>query len=181
MEVSPEEHVVDNDDARIRLLLCYVDDTIEPLPWFDGPPEYDDTLNGRLAAHRTPEGHPHVGSLCTVSETSWNDPERRARIIEELSKARQGGEAGLGAKFYEVRDTYEEQAMTCWRVVHARTDDCDDFKSDKMRVLADTRDERKDLGLSTKAKDRPGGTHICDFCPMTSIIAQRKRHAQGYY
>lgn len=176
-----EERVVDNDDARIRLLICYVCNTIDPLPWFDGPPEYDYTLLARLERHKTPEGFPHVGNLATASETSWNTPERRARIIEELSKVRQGGEAGLGTTFYDVRSTFEEDAMQCWRVKHNRTTNCEDYKSDKMRLLADTREERKDLGLSVKAKDRAGGTHLCMFCPYHSVVMQRARKAQGFY
>lgn len=179
--MDTEERVVDAEDSKIRLLLCYVCDTIEPLPWFDGPVEYDETLLARLAKHRTPEGHPHVGNLATASEISWNTPERRARIVEELTAVRNGGEAGLGTKFYDVRSTFEEDAMTCWRVAHARTENCDDYKSDKMRMLPDTREERKDLGLSVRQKDRPGGTHLCMFCPYHSIVMSRARKAQGMY
>ena len=178
---ASDEHVVDADDDRIRLLLCYVCNTIEPLPWFDGPVEHDETLLARLAKHRTPEGHPHVGNLATVSETSWNTPERRERIIEELSAARNNGEAGLGTKFYDVRNTFEEDAMACWRVEHNRTENCDDYKSDRKRLLSDTREERRDLGLSTKQKDRAGGSYLCYFCPYHSVVMQRARKAKGMY
>jgi hypothetical protein len=178
---TPEEHVVDAEDARVRLLLCYVCNTIEPLPWFDGPNEYDETLKARLAKHRTPEGHPHVGNLATVSETSWNTPERREKIVEELSAVRNGGEAGLGTKFYDVRNTFEEDAMTCWRVKHGRTENCDDYKSDKMRLLPDTRGDRKELGMATRAVDRPGGTYLCMFCPYHSVVMQRARKKAGIY
>lgn len=180
--MDTEERVVDADDARIRLLLCYVCDTIEPLPWFDGPIEHDETLQARLTKHRTPEGFPHVGNLATVSETSWNTPERRERIVEELEAVRNGGEAGLGTVFYDTRNTFEEDAMDCWRRLHGRTENCEDYKSDKMRLLPDTREERKDLGLSIKQKDRPGqGTHLCMFCPYHSVVMQRARKAQGLY
>lgn len=181
MNLNEDEHVVDADDARIRLLLCYVCDSIDPLPWFDGPVEHDETLIARLKQHRTPEGHPHRGNLATVSESSWNTPDRRERIVEELSKARAGGEAGLGTKFYDVRSTFEEDAYKCWQHEHNRTTNCEDYKSDKKRLLADTREERRDLGLSVKTKDRAGGTHLCMFCPYASIVMQRQRKAQGYY
>lgn len=177
-----EERVVDSDDARIRLLICHVCNTIDPLPWFDGPVEHDDTLKARLAQHRTPEGHPHIGNLATVSESSWNTPERRARIIEELSKARDGGEAGLGTHFYDVRSTFEEDAMRCWRIEHNRTTNCEDYKSDRKKLVPNnTREERKELGLSTKAKDRPANTWLCQFCPYQSIVMQRVRKAKGMY
>lgn len=181
MPAEGEEHVVDDGDARIRLLLCYVCDSIEPLPWFDGPVEHDETLHARLLKHRTPEGHPHRGNLATVSETSWNTPERRERIVEELSKVRAGGEAGLGTKFYDVRSTFEEDAMDCWRRLHNRTENCDDYMSDSKRLLPNTREERKDLGLSVRAKDRPGGSSLCMFCPYHSVVMQRARKKQGYY
>lgn len=173
--LNDSERIVDDQDERIRLLICYVCDTIDPLPWFDGPPQYDDTLNARLAKHQTPEGFPHRGNLVTVSETSWNTPYRRDGIVEELGKARNGNETGFGKKFYEVRNTFQEDAMSCWRHEHNRTTDCADYKSDRKRLLPDTRDERVDLGMPTKSKDRPGGTYLCQFCPYHSIVMQRAR------
>lgn len=176
-----EERVLDDQDARIRLLICFTCDTIEPLPWFDGPAEYDDTLNARLAGHKTPEGHPHVGNLATVSEVSWSNPERRERILEELARVRGGGEAGLGTAFYNVRNTFEEDAYICWSKAHGRTENCEDYKSDKKRLLPDTREERRELGLSTRARDRPGGAHLCDFCVYRSVVQTRVMRDRGYY
>lgn len=175
-----QEHVVDDQDARMRLLLCHQCASIEPLPWFDGPPEHDETLISRLAGHRTPEGHPHRGNLCTVSEVSWKDPGRREKILSELSAARGGGDTGLGTKMYEVRDTFEEDAYKCWNARHGRTENCEDYKDDRMRLIPDTREERRELRMPTKARDRPGGSYLCDFCVYKSIVQKRVMKARGY-
>lgn len=175
-----EERVVDDQDARIRLLICLVCDSIEPLPWFDGPPEHDETLIARLAGHRTPEGHPHRGMLATVSEVSWKDPERQAEILKKLAEARGGGDTGLGTPFYNIRSTFEEDAMSCWRFKHGRTENCEEYKSERMRLLPDTKAERREAGLPVKAKDRPGGSYLCDFCPYKSIVQERVMKARGY-
>lgn len=179
--LGEDERVIDDKDARIRLLICNVCHTIEPLPSFDGPVEHDDTLNYRLAAHRTPDGHPHVGALATVSEKSWDDPAKQKKILEELNKARAGGEVGLGNELYDLRSTFSEDAMKCWRVEHNRTTDCGDYKSDRMKLVPPTRAERKDLGLEVRSKHMPSSTYLCNFCPYHRVVENRVRESQGYY
>ena len=175
-----EETVVDSDDPRIRIFVCYVCDSVEPLPWFDGPPERDEALIARIEPHKS-AGVAHKGHLFTVSEVSWASSTRREEILKQLDLARNGGETGLGTRFYDVRNTFEEDAMRCWRKDHNRTTDCADYMSDAKLLLPDTREERKELGLSLKAKDRPANTRLCHFCPYHSIVMQRVRHEQGYY
>lgn len=176
-----EERVVDSDDARMRILVCFDCDSVDPLPLYDGPPEHDEYLTARIGNHRTPGGTPHRGRLFTVSEKSWNNPSYRAEILKEIDKARGGGDTGLGTRFYDVRSTFQEDAMTCWRVKHNRTENCEDYKSDKMRLVPDTKEERKDLGMETRARHIPGGTYLCMFCPYASIVMERQRKAQGFY
>lgn len=173
------ERIIDADGPRLRLLICHDCGSIEPLPAYDGPVEYDDTLNFRLAGHRTESGTPHRGSLGTVSEASWEDTEKRAQILREIAKAHAGGEVGLGTKMYAARSTFQEDAMTCWRQ-HNRTQNCEDYKSDKKRLVPDTKSERKELGLSVKSSARPG-TSLCVFCPYHSVVMERARKAQGFY
>jgi hypothetical protein len=175
-----DEKVVDADDPRIRLLICNDCETIEPLPWFDGPVQYDDTLNFRLAGHRTAEGTPHRGAMATVSEVSWDDTEKRRKILDELNKAKNGGEIGLGSKLYDLRSTYAEDAYKCWQHDHNRTKNCEDYKSDKKKLVPDTRGDRKELGLETKSSARPN-TWLCVFCPYHSVVMERARRDQGYY
>lgn len=179
--MEQEERVVDADDARMRILVCYDCDSVDPLPMWEGPPEHDEYLTARLASHKTPGGTPHRGRLLTVSEKSWARPERRAEILKKLDGARNGGDTGLGTRFYDIRSTYQEDAMSCWRNKHNRTQNCEDYKTDKMRLVPDTQAERKELGLETRAKYIPGGTYLCMFCPYHSVVMDRVRKNQGYY
>lgn len=180
--LGEDERVIDDKDARIRLLICNVCNTIEPLPSFDGPVEHDETLNYRLAEHRTPEGHPHVGALATVSEKSWNDAAKQKKILEELNKARAGGDVGLGSELYDLRSTFQEDAMKCWRIEHNRTTDCGDYKSDRMKLTPQhTRGDRRELGLETRSKYIPTNTWLCTFCPFHTLVMEQVRKAEGYY
>lgn len=181
-----DERVIDADGPRVRLLICHDCGSVDVLPWYEGPPEYDDTLMYRLAPHQGPRdertGEPrytHAGSMATVSEKSWDDMSIRKQILDEIAKAHAGGEVGLGSKMYAARSNFKEDALTCWKR-HNRTDNCPDYKSEQMKLIPDTREERRDLGLDTKASRRPG-TYLCVFCPYHSVVMQRARKAQGFY
>lgn len=184
--LGEDERVIDADGPRLRLLICHDCKSVDVLPWYDGPPQYDDTLNYRLADHQGPKdtqtGEPrwyHTGTMASVSEKSWEDESTKWRILDELSKAHAGGEVGLGSAIYHARSNFKEDAMTCWKQ-HNRTQNCGDYKSDSKRLVPDTRGERKELGLDTKSSRRPG-THLCVFCPYHSVVMARARKEQGFY
>lgn len=166
-------------DKKIRLLICKTCNTIDPLPDYDGPADYDDTLMGRVGEHQF-EGSSrgHELDLGRVSEKSWNDPRLQKEMLAEIGKnvGGSGGGQGLGEGLYAVRDNYMEQAMQCWRFKHGRTSNCDDYMHPKMLLLSDTKADRKAEGLDPKARGR---TYLCKFCPMESIVQQRKNKARG--
>lgn len=174
------ERVIDADGPRLRLIICKTCNSIEPIPWFEGPVEYDDTLNARLAGHRFASGEAHIGApMFTVSEKSWEDPGIRKQIVAEISKSTKVGAEGLGQTFYDLRATFKDDAVSCWKK-HNRTLDCADYRSDSKKLIPDTRGDRKDLGLDTKASRRPG-TSLCVFCPYHSVVMARARKDQGFY
>lgn len=184
--LGEDERVIDADGPRVRLLICHDCNSVDVLPWYEGPPEYDDTLNYRLREfHQGPldeRGEPryyHHGTMATVNEKSWDDSEKQRQILSEISKAHAGGEVGLGNKMYAARSNFKDDAQECWRR-HGRTQNCEDYKSDSKRLVPDTRGDRKELGLDTKASRRPG-TSLCVFCPYHSVVMQRARKAQGFY
>lgn len=168
----------DRADAKIRLLICKTCSTIDPLPDWDGPAEYDDTLLSRVGQHQFDgSNRGHDMDLGRVSEKSWNDPKVRPELLKEIAHNVGTGKAeGLGQTFYDVRSTYAEDAMRCWRFEHGRTSNCDDYMSSKKLLLSDTRGDRVELGLDPKARGR---THLCKFCPYESVVQGRKNKARG--
>lgn len=165
--------------SKIRLLICDTCQSIEELPVYEGKnPAQDDTLNYRVAPHRFPDGNEHFGGLAIIDEDQWSNPYMRQGVIEKLKNERgaPGQGKGLGDEFYDVKNTFHEDALICWGQ-HNRTEDCADWRSDKKRLYPDTRGDRKELGLS--AKSRPN-TWLCDFCPVTSVYAQRRNQAKGW-
>ena len=169
----------DKQDSRIRLLICNSCNSIQPLPMYQGPADRDDTLNARLAEHRFPDGNEHFGALATVSEKSWDDPEKRKGILAEMANARGAGQGeGFGQEFYDVKSTFKEDAYYCWAREHNRTTDCGDYKSGKKRLLADTRADRRELGLDQKSR---ASTFLCDFCVYKSGVVQKKAMKKAGY
>jgi hypothetical protein len=154
---------------HIRLLVCRDCKTIEPLPDYTGDPEHDHLLNYLVKPHRT-NGEEHIGMLARVETTDWNDP----RIQREISKklvTEFGGETGLGSDFYNTRDTFREDAMSCFRQ-HHRNPDCNDYKSDAKRLTPNTAQERKEAGLGPYHSEHD--RWLCDYCPVHSMVMTKK-------
>jgi hypothetical protein len=170
-----------SEPEKIRLLICSTCSSIDPLPWYEGPPELDDTLNYRLSQHRFPSGDPHIGLLANVFEDAWSKQAYRDAIRDKLAEEAgirlPGQSAGLGETYYDVRSTYAEDAMKCWKQ-HNRTTDCGDYKTRAKLLLADTRAERKEIGLDPAQR---ATTYLCQFCPMESIKMQAYRKETGQY
>lgn len=171
----------DSADAKLRLLVCKVCHSIQPLPDYQGRDiDRDETLLARVAEHQYPGSQRgHDMELLRVSETSWNDPGIRRQITAEMGKHIGLGEGeGLGSELYDVRNNYSDDAMACWRFKHNRTTDCGDYMKPHMAVLSDSKADRKDLGLDPKA--RPA-IMVCQFCVIHSLVEQKKRKAKGLY
>jgi hypothetical protein len=182
-----DERVIDSDGPRLRLLLCKTCGSIEPLPWYEGPAEYDDTLIYRTSQHKFASGDAHEmpvingtpAGIATVAESTWEDATLQRKVIEQINAAVNGGDTGLGSRMYNLRSTFKDDALACWKK-HNRTTNCGDYRSDRMRLVPDTRGERKELGLEVKASRRPS-TSLCVFCPYHSVVMQRARKEQGFY
>mgnify|MGYP000867841898 FL=1 len=182
----PKPNVVDPmelpDDEKVRLLFCATCQTVDELPYYEGPPEHDVLLEYLLAEkHTFPSGLRHVSpfnGVAVVSKKEW-EQHRDAIIAKAMEVIREGGSPGLGAEFYNARNTFAEDAMACWRRRHNRTENCDEYQSDKKLLLPPTKELRKEAGLAP----RPAymRRYLCDFCPYHQIVVQRKRAAQGYY
>lgn len=141
--------------------------TLEELPDFVGPPEHDTLLTLLTERHEN-----HIGKLFRVSEASWFRPDTRGRIIEQI----RGGSMGLDELlpgYYDVAETFKDDALTCYGQHLRPKEGCADFRSDKKRLVPNTKAERKEAGLAT----RPTGptTYLCDFCPVRSYYERKAR------
>ena len=168
-------------EDKIRLLICQTCGTIEALPLYEGDPRYDDWLNSKTSVHKTPSGTPHIGSLATVNSKDWANPTYHDAITKEIAQqlTPAGHGAGFGQTFYDTKDNFLQDAMTCWKGFNRTTDPghCD-YRKDSKRLLPDTRAERKEAGMDPKT--RPN-TFLCDFCPVHSLVLQKRRKDAGLY
>lgn len=159
---------------KIRLVVCPVCKTIEELPDFEGPVQYDTLLDVVASRHEYSADHPHPGlKLFDIETKHWNDRSKRLQIIEELKKKHS---EGLGDDFYAVKATFQDDAQKCWRQ-HNKTRNCDDYKKDHKRLVPDTKAERKAIGLAPVQSDR----FLCEFCPYHGVVVQRMRADRGDY
>lgn len=185
----PDLGVIDQDELKNgikdTLLICADCGTIEHSPFFDGPIEFDQPFQARLANHivKTTEGtRSHAIATTRVNAKLWKENEDfRKYIARAISEAQKTGDVGLGQKNYDLKSTFSEDAMRCWRVEHNRTQNCEDYRSDKKRLVPDTRGERKELGLETRSKFIQTSVTLCDYCPYKRIVEDRVRKSQGFY
>lgn len=169
------------EDAKIRLLICHDCGSIEELPWFEGPPEHDDTLNYRDAAHRFPSGTWHSRVLADVPKDQWEKPTYRDEIVRQIAIAAgaPGSGAGMGQSWYDVKANFEQDAIACWKA-HKRTTDCGDYRAESKRLLPDTAADRRAEGLPSRARYLPN-TWLCSFCPVQSLVTTKYREKRGDY
>jgi hypothetical protein len=176
LDLSEEE--VQN-GARDTLLVCGECGTIEHA---SGEPQHNEELEALGRRHEVYVAgrlYRHPLAMATVNAQLWAKSEEFRKFIRAMIQdATKTGDVGLGDKNYNLKSTFQDDALTCWRK-HNRTENCGDYKTDKMLLLADTREERRELGLSTRAVDRPG-VHLCVYCPYHSVVMKRVRKAQGF-
>jgi hypothetical protein len=165
--------------ARDTLMVCAECGTVEHA---SGEPQYNEELEALGRRHEVYVAgnlYRHPLALTTVNAQLWEKSEEfRKFLIAMIQDATKTGDVGLGNKNYDLKNTFQEDAITCWRK-HGRTQNCDDYKSDKMKLLPDTKGDRKELGLSVRAANRPG-VHLCVYCPYHSVVMSRARKAQGF-
>jgi hypothetical protein len=164
-------------EDRVRLFVCRTEQSIQEIPWYpmNAPPEHDDTRNYLLQLHAG-----HVVDWGDVLASQWNSPKLRVAITKEIQRAMHPGEAeGLGTQFYSIKSSFQEDALKCWKQ-HNRTTDCGDWHNDNKRLYAETRGDRREIGLSVNTSARPN-TFLCDFCPMASIRRSKIGKAKGWH
>jgi hypothetical protein len=173
-------------EKRIALLICPKCQTVEPIEWCGegrnedgtiqpcGHRQCEDSIRARVVGHTVKQAtghylHATLGQF-DVSEKDWTRLSTRKEILKQLAPP--GSATPYGADMYDLKANFHQDAMTCWKQ-HNRTKNCQDWKSSSKRLVAPTRELRKELGLETRDKHRPAATFLCDFCPVRSVMMQR--------
>lgn len=162
-------------EPKIRLLRCDVCHSLEEIPDFDGPPDYDVILQVTLSRHRTPSGDPHIGRLIDVPERAWKIPVLRDALIRQISEGSRGLKE-FDTTYYDVQDTFREDALICYSQHLRPKEGCPDFNSESKRLMPDTKGDRKELGLDTRGMPV---IHLCSFCPCRSWYENKSNEEKG--
>lgn len=173
----------DPNQPHVRILVCHVCQSIEELPDYDGPSEHDQLLDYKVAPHAFPSGTPHKGFLVRVPTKSWDSHEFKTAFTEQIEQMVGAGYGdGVPGLQYDLKSNFKEDAFRCWTTEHNRPDnpgDCD-YHGKSKALYADTKADRKDAGLDVSLSARPKH-FLCDYCPVQSVIDQKKRAKAKMY
>ena len=161
--------------AKIRILHCHDCGTLEELPWYEGPVERDFALEYLLLQHES-EGHRHRGKLYDVEERVWKLDNLRRTIIEQIKGGGSEGLAAFDPKFYDTRDTLREDAAKCYQLHLRPKEGCGDWRTKRKELVPDTKQDRKEVGLSMEGAPRQW---LCDFCVVRSYYERKNNEAMG--
>jgi|SRR5687767_2396626 len=153
---------------KLRLLICHDCQSIEELPDFKGRPDDDVLLAHLVQGHRFPNGEEHIGVLCDVEKSHWENAGTRAEIVARIGKK---GATGFEAEFYATKQTFQDDALKCYDKHSRPKQGCIDYRNDEKR-----------LGNPTKDGWRQGPKiFLCDFCPVKTWVMTEQRNKMGAY
>lgn len=177
--LSPTLRELDATGPQIRLLFCFVCQTLEELPDYEGRPEDDVLLNITLERH-TIATIPHTGHLFKVAVKLWAVDSIRQQIIKQI-RVGSGGMSEIDPTYYESKSTFSEDALRCYSAHLRPSDGCPDYLDDSKRLLPKTDKERKELGMPSVRETGGPKVYLCQFCPIHSVVTQKKRTIRGDY
>jgi hypothetical protein len=163
-------------DNGIRLYIC--SDCKQIIPIHSPEP---DRYSQDFLLHRIEEDHGFRGhrfAVVTVNKSGWEDETQQKDIIKQIQAAVAGGETGLGSEFYDVKDTFVDDAQACFKA-HLRNANCSDYKSNEKRLSPQTAAERKAAGLPEYRTNND--VYLCQFCPVHSLVVTAARKRAGLY
>lgn len=169
-----------------NLLVCYTCKTIEEAPYtktgkYLGDGKYDQSDNPFLPIILEPhEKDGHVGRLFDIDAFFWMTEKGKKSTVEQIKQQLLGGSSGLdvfGTDFYNVKDNYSQDAMSCFALHNRPQGQCSDYKSDRKVLTPATNAERKEAGLA-KSKVK---IYLCDFCPVKMYNQKKAYTEKGLY
>lgn len=165
----------------MRLLRCMTCRTLEELP--DPPrgvdpnaiePGQDPLLDELLARHNDNQAcQGRNGQLFSVNDADWRDEKKRNEILTQMGIET----TGLPGEFYDLKNTFQEDALKCFAQHNRPQGYCIDWCADS-KSLGRATPEGK--AWQKKNPDAPT-MHLCHFCPVATTVAVAKRHAAGQY
>lgn len=160
---------------QVRLLKCFNCKTIDELPDYEGNPEHDVLLDRLIADKHTNRGsgETHVGVLAKVDKKHWNVESTRKTIVKQMWSE----DTGFDAEYYATRNTYREDALKCYAAHLRPQGGCPDWEHPAKLIKADTKQERKEAGLTGKTPE----IYLCRFCPVASHVRTQMRAERGDY
>ena len=173
---------------RINLLVCKQCKTIQEVPYWKGGKslgegKYDQTDNPWLpGAIGSCERQGHFGVLTDVMTVAWmGNKAIKEKILEQIKEQiLGGGSKGLdvfGTNFYDVKETYSSDAMSCYALHNRPVGQCSDYKSERKILKPNTEKERQEIGLAaSKTK-----IYLCDFCPVKMYNQKKAYTEKGLY
>lgn len=177
------------ENEYILLLVCKTCKSIKELPYvksgkYLGDGKYDQSNNPFLPdAIGECERKGHMGMLTDVNFVYWMTPKIKEGIVAQIKDNFTGGDnaaAGLdifGTGFYDVKDTYSADAMSCYQLHNRPKGQCSDYKTDRKLLNAGTDNDRKEVGMQ-KANLK---VYLCDFCPVKMYNQQKAYKERGLY
>jgi hypothetical protein len=156
-------------EPYIRLLQCRTCKSIDELPPYDGPEGGDVLL--QITAER--HGETHTGVLYNVPLIMWQSEKMKPKILDQITNGASGLDV-FGTGFYATRMQFHDDAMKCYGQHQRPKGQCPEFRSEKKRLLPDTKADRKEVGLSDP-KNAPGPkVYLCQFCPVAIFNARKQ-------
>jgi uncharacterized protein YlaI len=177
------------ENEYILLLICKTCKSIEEIPYLKtgkylGEGKYDQTDNPFLAESNAPhERKGCYGMLTDINFVYWMTPKIKESIIAQIKDTFTGGAnaaAGLdvfGTGFYDLKDTFSADAMSCWKLHNQPKGQCTDYKVERKLLKPDTAKERAAEGL----KESTIRVYLCDFCPVKMYNQQKAYKERGLY
>jgi len=176
------------ENEYILLLICKTCKSVEEIPYVktgkyleDGKydQEFNPFLEAATHAHNA-KGCPR-GLLADVNVVYWMTPKIKDSIVAQIKEQFTGKDspltAGLGVDFYNLKDTYSADAMSCWRIHNTPKGQCSDYKTDRKLLNAGTDAERAKEGLG-KSNIK---VYLCQFCPVSMYNQKRSYEERGLY
>lgn len=167
----------------MRLLFCNFCKTLEELPDYDGGEAVDPFVEALVRKHneRAPMEHggeqlPHSPMrVCVVSDQEWSTD--RAGVLKLIHS--ENKKVGLDAWVSEAVNTFEEDAMRCYREHHRPEEGCIDWWDESKRIGRPTAEGRAVVKSSYKLGETD--PHLCQYCPVQTFVTTQRNLKAGLY